>query len=129
MVLADFGVGQVLWSIIWFTLFFMWIMLVVNIFMDIMRSDMGGGSKALWTIFIIFLPFLGVLLYLVVHGGDMGRRSQQQMAEADAAQKAYIREAAGTQSAADELAGLAQLHESGKLTDEEYAAAKAKVIS
>ena len=72
---AEFGTGQVLWSLLWFFLFFVWIMLIFTIFGDIIRSDdMGGGAKAIWSIFIIFLPFLGIFLYLIVRGGGMGER-------------------------------------------------------
>ncbi len=62
----EFGTGQVLWSIIWFFLFFIWIMLIFQIFGDIMRSDISGVSKALWSVLIIFLPYIGVFAYLSV---------------------------------------------------------------
>lgn len=127
---AEFGSGQVLWSIFWFFLFFMWIWLVIMIFSDIIRShDMGGVSKAIWAAVIVFLPYFGVFAYLIVRGGSMGER---QMAAAQAQQQAvdtYIRQAAGGgPNAADQLATLADLHASGKLDDAEYATAKAKVI-
>jgi hypothetical protein len=125
---AEFGTGQVLWSILWFFLFVMWISLVFSIFGDIMRSDMSGWSKALWSFAIIFLPFLGIFLYLIVNGGKMGERSVQQAQEQQDAMDGYIRGVASTGSS-DELAKLADLHTSGKLTDSEYSAAKAKVIA
>ena len=66
MLASDFGTGQVLWSMIWFFLFFIWIYLLIVVFSDIFRSDdMGGWSKALWVIFIILLPYLGVFVYLI----------------------------------------------------------------
>ena len=124
MLLAEsgFGTGQVLWSILWFSLFFMWIWLVISIFSDIIRAhDMSGIMKAVWLIAIIVLPYLGAFLYLIVNGGAM-------QAQDDAAQ-AYIRQAAGSgASTGDELAKLAELHGSGTLDDAEYAAAKAKVL-
>ena len=125
---AEFGTGQVLWSILWFFLFFMWIWLVITIFADIIRSDMSGWGKALWAIGIIFLPFLGVFLYLIVNGGEMGARNVQAAQAQEQAVQAYIRDAAGSGSAADQLDKLASLHDSGKLSDEEYAQAKAKVV-
>ena len=125
---AEFGTGQVLWSILWFFLFFMWIWLVITVFADIIRSDMSGWGKALWAIGIIFLPFLGVFLYLIVNGGDMGARNMQAAQAQEQAVQAYIRDAAGSGSAADELSKLASLHDSGKLSDEEYAKAKARVV-
>jgi hypothetical protein len=127
---AEFGTGQVFWSILWFFLFFVWIMLIFTIFGDIIRSDdMGGAAKAIWSIFIIFLPFLGIFIYLIVRGGSMGERQMKAAKAQQAAMDDYIRTTASTGSAADELAKLADLHSQGKLDDAEYAAAKAKVVS
>jgi len=127
---AEFGSGQVFWSILWFFVFVMWIYLLIVIFTDIIRShDMGGWAKALWAIFIIFLPFLGIFLYLIIRGGSMHERQVSAAKEQDAAMRAYIRDAsAGGTSEADQLAKLADLHSAGKLDDAEYAAAKARVI-
>ena len=126
---AEWGTGQVLWSILWFFLFVMWLMLVFNVFADIMRAQsMSGWAKALWTTGIIFLPFLGVFLYLIVNGDDMNRRANRDAEEANAAVESYIRDVAGS-TPTSELAKLADLHTAGKLTDSEYAAAKAQVIA
>lgn len=126
---AEFGTGQVLWSILWFFLFFMWIWLVITIFADIIRArDMSGWAKALWSIGIIFLPFLGVFLYLIVNGGNMNRRAEDDAVEQQKAVDAYIRDAAGT-SPTDELAKLAEMHGAGQLSDAEYEQAKTKIIS
>jgi hypothetical protein len=127
---AEFGTGQVFWSILWFFLFFVWIMMIFSIFGDIIRSDdMGGVAKAVWSIFIIFLPFLGIFAYLIIRGGKMGERQMKAAKAQEAAMQDYIRTTAGGASAADELAKLADLHSAGKLDDAEYAAAKAKVVS
>jgi hypothetical protein len=126
---AEFGTGQAFWSILWFFLFFMWIMLVFTTFADIMRSDMSGWSKALWAIAIIFLPFLGIFMYLIVNGGDMGERSQRAAQAQQDEMDNYIRSAASSGGSSDELAKLAGLHDGGKLTDDEYAAAKAKILA
>lgn len=127
---AEFGTGQVFWSILWFFLFFVWIMLIFTIFGDIIRSDdMGGAAKAIWSIFIIFVPFLGIFLYLIIRGGSMGERQLKAAKAQQAAMDEYVRTTAGSgASAADELAKLADLHSQGKLDDAEYAAAKAKVV-
>jgi hypothetical protein len=132
MVLAnDFGVGQVLWSMIWFALLFIWIWLLVAVFSDIFRShDLGGGSKALWSIFIIFLPYLGVFVYLIARGGKMHEHAVQQAQAIDAAQKAYIKDAVSDGGgAASEVARLAQLRDQGVLSDAEFQQAKAKALS
>ncbi|MFN3216808.1 MAG: SHOCT domain-containing protein [Acidimicrobiales bacterium] len=128
---AEFGTGQVLWSIFWFFLFFMFIWLVISVFGDIIRSDdMGGVAKAVWVALIVFLPYLGVFAYLVVRGGKMGERQLAAARAQEQAVASYIRETAGGgTSTADQLATLAELHTSGKLDDAEYATAKARVIS
>ena len=130
MFAAEFGTGEVFLSILYFFLFFMWVWLVITVFADIIRSDMSGWGKALWTIGIIALPFLGVFLYLIVNGGDMGDRAARDAQAASDAQAAYIRQVAGTgTSPADQLSTLAELHSAGRLSDDEYSAAKAKVVA
>ena len=128
---AEFGTGQVLWSILWFFLFVMWFWLVITVFADIIRArDMSGWAKAFWSIGIIFLPFLGVFMYLIVNGSSMNRRSDEQVQAANEAAQAYIRDAAGTTSSvSDQLEKLATLHGSGALTDTEYEQAKTKLMS
>ena len=127
---ADWGVGQVVWSLLYFFLIFVWIMLIFQLFGDIIRSDdLSGWGKAIWSIFIIFLPFLGIFAYLIVRGGGMAERQVKAARQQEAAVQDYIRTTAGGPSAADELAKLADLHSAGKLDDAEYAAAKAKVIN
>lgn len=127
---AEFGTGQVFWSILWFFLFFVWIMLIFSIFGDILRShDMGGVAKAIWSIFIIFLPFLGVFAYLIIRGGSMSERQLEAAKAQEAAVRDYIRTTASGASATEQLATLADLHTAGKIDDAEYATAKAKVIN
>jgi hypothetical protein len=126
---AEFGSGQVLWSILWLFLFIVWIYLLIMIFSDIFRSDdLSGGGKALWTIAIILFSFVGILIYLIVRGGSMQQRQLAAAKQQNEAMQTYIRDAASGTSDADQLAKLADLHSSGKLDDAEYAAAKARVI-
>jgi hypothetical protein len=130
MMFAEFQVGQVLWSLFWFFLIFMWFWLVITVFADIIRSDdLSGWSKALWAVAIIFLPYLGIFMYLIVRGGSMTDRQARDAKEAEAAFEDYVRQAAGSGGTADELAKLAELHANGTLDDDEYARAKAKAIS
>ena len=76
MLASDFGTGQVFLSMLWFFLFFIWIWLLITVFADIFRShDMGGFAKFLWVIFVIFLPYLGVFVYLIARGHKMGDHS------------------------------------------------------
>lgn len=128
MILAEFGSGQMLWSIFWFFLFVMWVYLVISIWGDIIRSkDLSGASKALWAALIIFLPYLGFFLYVVVRGGGMTDRSMQRMEAQEDAAKTYIQDVAGV-STADELQKLAALHADGTLDDAEYGAAKQRLL-
>ena len=130
MMFAEFQVGQVLWSLFWFFLIFMWFWLVITVFADIIRSDdLSGWGKALWAVAIIFLPYLGIFMYLIVRGGSMADRQARDAKEAEAAFEDYVRQAAGSGGTAEELAKLAELHANGTLDDEEYAKAKAKAIS
>jgi len=128
--LASWQVGEVFWSILWFTLFFIWIWLLISVFGDIFRSDdLGGGGKALWTIFVIVLPYLGVFIYLIVRGHSMGERSMRIAQARDQANKEYIRSvAASSPSSAEEIAKAAALRDSGAISEEEYAALKAKLL-
>src|SRR5580698_2060457 len=106
MLASTYPLLDLFWTMLEIFLFFIWIFLLFWVFMDIFRSrDMGGGAKALWVIFIIILPFLGIFVYLIARGGSMHER---QVAAAQAQQQAfdsYVRETAGT-SSADQLAKL-----------------------
>ncbi len=131
MLASDFGTGQVFLSMLWFFLFFIWIWLLITVFADIFRShDMGGFAKFLWVIFVIFLPYLGVFVYLIARGHKMSEHAMQAAQQQDAAARAYIQQAAGTSaSPADELARLADLKSQGVITDAEFAQMKAKIVS
>jgi hypothetical protein len=127
---VEWGTGQVFWSILWFFLFMMWIWLIFVIFGDIVRSDdLSGWAKAIWSVFIIFLPYVGIFAYLIVRGGGMSARQARNARAAEALTQAYIRGAAGTATTADELGTLAELHATGKLDDAEYAAAKSRLLA
>jgi hypothetical protein len=131
-VLASFGSGQVFWSMLWFFLFFIWIWLLIIVFSDIFRSpDLSGWGKALWTIFIILVPYLGVLVYLIARGHKMSEHAMQAAQAQDAAARQYIQSAVaqtGT-GAADELARLADLKAQGVIDEAEFQQAKAKLLA
>ena len=133
MLLAEFGTGQVFWSMLWFFLFFIWIWLLISLFGDIFRSaDLSGGAKAMWTIFIIILPFLGVLVYLIVRGNSMQERALKQAADQEAQFRGYVQTVAasgGGGGTADEIAKLADLRDRGVISQEEFDAAKAKALA
>ncbi len=119
-------------TMLYFFLFVIWIWLLITVFVDIFRShDMGGVAKALWCIFVIILPFLGVFVYLIARGGKMHERAAEQAAQQQKAFDQYVRQAAGTSGddTASQLAKLADLKSQGVLTDAEFEAQKAKILA
>ena len=118
-------------TMLYFFLFVIWIWLLIMVFVDIFRShDMGGWAKALWAIFIIVLPFLGVFVYLIARGGKMHERAAQEAAQQQKAFDSYVKQTAGAgDTTADQLSKLADLKSQGVLTDEEFNAQKAKILA
>jgi Short C-terminal domain/Phospholipase_D-nuclease N-terminal len=117
-------------TILYFCLFFIWIWLLVIVFIDIFRShDMGGFAKALWVLFVIFLPWLGVLVYLIARGGNMHERAAQEARQEQKAFAGYVQSVAPQESKADQLSKLADLKTRGVITDAEFEAEKAKVLA
>jgi hypothetical protein len=130
LVAAEWGTGQVFWSMMWFFLFFIWIWLLIVVFGDIFRSpDLSGWGKALWTIFVILVPYLGVFVYLIARGHKMGEHAAEVARQQDEAFRQYVRETTATSSPADELAKLADLKASGAIDDAEYERLKAKALA
>jgi hypothetical protein len=130
MIAYTYPLLSIFWTMLEFFLFFLWIWLLIVIFSDIFRShDMGGLAKALWVIFVIILPFLGVLIYLIARGGSMHERAAAQAANQQKAFDAYVKQAAGSGSNVDELAKLADLKSKGAITDAEFEAQKAKLLA
>lgn len=123
----------VFWSMMFLFFWVAWIVLLFKVIADVFRNEsLGGFAKAFWLLFVIVVPWLGVLVYLLANGDDMGRRSiARQQASQDAAD-AYIRQAAGPAAgggSADELTKLAALRDSGVLTADEFATQKAKLLA
>jgi hypothetical protein len=130
MLAYDYPLLGIFWTMLWFALFFIWIWIVVAVFIDIFRShDLGGFAKALWVIFVIILPFLGVLLYLIIRGHSMRDRALQQAAQQEEDFRGYVQDVATGSAPADQLAKLADLKARGVITDEEFETEKARVLS
>lgn len=133
--MSDYPLLDAFLTMMWFFLWVMWFMLLFRVIGDIFRDDrLSGWSKAGWTLFVCVLPFLGVLVYLIARGKDMGRRELRQAQEREQAFRTYVRQAAAEDpeprtNKADELAKLAGLHDHGDITDAEYEKAKAKVLA
>jgi hypothetical protein len=131
MLAYDYPVLGVFWSMMIFFFWVAWLVLLFKVIGDIFRNhSIGGFSKALWLIFVIVVPWLGVLIYLLANGDDMGRRSIAKQQASQDSVDSYIRETAGSGAgSADDLTKLAALRDSGVLTDEEFASEKAKLLA
>jgi len=133
MILAEFGTGQVFWSMLWFFLFFIWIWMLIVVFGDIFRSpDLSGWGKALWSIFIIVMPYLGVFVYLIARGKKMQQHTIDAARAQDAAMRQYVQQVTtqqGGAGSADEIARLAALRDQGVLSESEFQTAKMKALS
>ena len=132
MLASSYPVLDAFLTMLYFFLFIIWIWLLIMVFIDIFRShDIGGLAKALWVIFIIILPFLGVFVYLIARGGNMHERAADQAAEQQKAFDAYVKQAAGTSGdgVADQLSKLADLKAKGVITDAEFEAQKSKLLA
>ena len=119
------------WVVLEFFLWVIWIWILIWIFLDIFRSrDLSGGAKALWFLFVLFIPLVGVLVYLIARGGSMHERLVWQAHRRDEESRAYVQQAAGSQaSSADQLAKLADLRDRGVITAAEFDVEKAKILS
>ena len=132
-VLADssYPLLNVFWTMFEFFLWIIWIWILIWIFIDIFRShDLSGWAKALWFLFVLFIPLIGVLVYLIARGSSMQERAQQDARKQDQETRAYIQQAASSApaSTADQLAKLADLRDRGVISAEEFDREKAKVL-
>jgi hypothetical protein len=129
--LAEFGSGSVFWSSIWFTMFFIWICILLTCSRDLFRDrDLGGGAKVPWMLFIIVLPYLGVCVYLIACGKGMHERQIAELKAGSGATQQYIQHVAGTgRSAAEEIGRLAELRDKATISEEEFHSLKANAIA
>ena len=118
------------WTILEIFLWVIWFWILITVFIDIFRShDLSGWGKALWFLFVLIIPLIGVLVYLIVRGGSMQTRMQRQAQQDDQQFRAYVQDAAGSQSTADQLTKLADLRDKGVITSAEFDAQKAKLLA
>jgi hypothetical protein len=119
------------WTMLMVFLFIAWIWLLISVITDVFRDrDTSGWAKAFWALFVTLLPWLGVFVYLIAKGDDMARRRMEDARAADEAARSYIRDAAGGgTSVADELAKLADLRDSGVISDAEFQQQKSSLLA
>jgi hypothetical protein len=129
---SNYPVLDIFWSIFEFFLWVIWIWLLIWIFIDIFRShDLSGWGKALWFLFVLIIPLVGVLVYLIVRGGSMHERAVKQANQQDQAFRQYVQQAAESSpaSTADQLTKLADLRDRGVITADEFDREKAKLLA
>jgi membrane protein implicated in regulation of membrane protease activity len=120
----------IFWTILEVFLWVIWFWILITVFIDIFRSsDLSGGAKALWFVFVLFIPLIGVLVYLIARGSSMHERALGQARQQDQEFRTYVQEAAGSQSSADQLTKLADLRDRGVISAEEFEREKAKVLA
>ncbi len=131
MLAYDYPILGLFWTMLVFFLWIAWFFLLFRVIADIFRSDdMGGWGKALWAIFVILVPFLGVFIYVIARGAGMGQRDTAQARAQEQAFQSYVRDAAGSSGgSADELAKLSELKDRGVITEAEFQQQKAKILA
>ena len=118
------------WTILEIFLWVIWFWILITVFVDIFRShDLSGWAKALWFLFVLIIPLIGVLVYLIARGGSMHERMVQRAERLDDQLRSYLQETAGPQSTADQLTKLADLRDRGVITAEEFEREKAKILA
>ena len=128
-ILATYSFGDALLTVLEFAILFLWIWVAVGVVFDIFRSsDLSNWGKALWILFIIIIPYIGVLAYLIVRGHTMHEHREQDRAQAEAFQR-FETSGGASSNRVQELAKLAELHDRGKLSDAEFEQAKAKLLA
>jgi hypothetical protein len=124
---ATYSFGDALLTVLEFAILFLWIWVAVGVVFDIFRSrDLSNWGKALWMLFIVVIPYIGVIAYLIVRGHTMHEHHEQDRAKVEAFQR--FEAGGGSGGGVDELAKLAELHDRGKLTDEQFEQAKSKLL-
>ena len=118
--------GQFLWSLLLIFFMIMYFMILFSVVIDLFRNhQMGGFAKALWIIFLIFIPLISLLVYVIVYGKGMAERQQSAVVQAQQEQDAYIKQVAGT-SPAEQIAQAQQLLNSGAISQDEFDKLKSK---
>jgi cbb3-type cytochrome oxidase subunit 3 len=134
MIVADVSFIDIFWSVLWFFFLFIWIMILVHIFSDLFRDHtLSGGAKTLWVLFLVFLPFLAVLVYMFTRGKGMAERAAARQQQAQEQFEGYVRTVAttgdATASPADQIARAKELLDAGTIDQAEFDRLKAKALA
>ena len=130
MIAADYPFLDVLWTLLIFFAWVIWFWLLITVFADIFRRrDIGGGKKALWVIFVIIIPFVGVLIYLIAESNGMADRQAQLQQQARSQTDEYIKTVAESADPAGQIAQAKQLLDSGAINQQEFDALKQKALA
>ena len=129
---SSYPLLNVFWTIFEIFLWVIWIWVLVAVFIDIFRSpDLSGWGKALWFLFVLLIPLIGVLVYLIARGGSMHDRAARQAQQQDEAFRSYVKQAAADSpdATADQIAKLADLRDRGVITSEDFERGKTKILA
>ncbi len=131
---SSYPLLSLFWTMLEFFLWVIWIWILIIVFIDIFRShDLSGWGKALWFLFVLIIPLVGVLVYLIVRGGSMHERAVARAEQQDAAMRSYVQQAAASGNSqgttADQLTKLADLRDRGVISPEEFEREKAKILA
>jgi hypothetical protein len=130
MLVASYPFMGVFWSMLVFFAFVIWIWILFTVFADVFRRhDIGGGAKALWIIFVIIFPYLGVLVYLIAEHKGMAERNIERAQAQQAHMDSYVRSVAGSESSAEQITKAKQLLDSGAISESEFDQLKAKALA
>jgi hypothetical protein len=127
---TNYPILNAFWTILMIFLWVLWFWVLITVFIDLFRSqDLSGWAKALWFVFILIIPLIGVLVYLIARGDKMHEHAVQQTQLQDQQMRRYVQDAAGPQSSADQLAKLADLRQRGVITADEFDREKTKILA
>ena len=130
MLASDYPFLDILWTMFIFFLFIIWIWILITVFADVFRrKDIGGGMKAIWIIFVILLPYLGVLVYLIANHDGMADRNVSAIQAQQEQMDAYVKSVAGSGGAAAEIEKAKSLLDSGAITQAEFDSIKSKALA
>jgi len=130
MVLADVHLSDIIWSMLWLFFLFIWIMILVQVLIDLFRDhSLSGVAKALWVIALVFVPFITVFVYIIARGSGMAERGMKQQQQLQSQMDTYVRSVATSGGAAEQIEKAKSLLDAGTITQAEFDQLKAKALA